>query len=900
MKVKVIVSSLFALGVLSQCPLAFGAAKDLNSATTPADADFPKVGGNLGNQNYSSLTQINKHNLNKLGAVWRTQISLAPTTQPAPAPGDNNTGQQTSALVVDGVIYIDTPVGGVAAIDGKTGAVKWKWTPTTANSGFNPSGTRRGVSVGDGKVYTLAGGNRVVALNKDTGAVVWAVQPTGPGGAALGNIAKVGTVYSDNMVYVGTNDGNRGAGFAVRSSDGGIVWSFYGAAAPGTLGGDTWGPLQPNGQSCAITAGVTPWIHPSVDPELNTVYWSFGNVRSCGSSQDGQQRPGDNLFGNSLVAVDAKTGAYKWHYQIIRHDITDMDNVSPTVLADVEVGGQTKKAIYYGSKSSMTFILDRTNGQPITPVVERPMARDTRQHSPATQKFPAIGSWQTRCIVYQKLGTDDIPGSPWRAVPNYNGFQPDAQGNLVYTEPNYLDVDKPFIVYEPGYEGGATHRMGCLYDPHFDFPLLATTTQNGGNDFSGQAFVQHRDLYVIPWAYANVAHYRSAGSNGQRAPGQYMGGGILALDAKTGQVLWDTAGDGGRKSWLGLDMAHGQSTLATASDLVFAGRDDGYIIALDVLTGEILWKFQSGAGVEGGMATYSIDGEQYVVALSFVGGDYVTAFKLGGTMGELPSPVVSAGAIRQSGGGTPTPGSTVNNTVLLGRNPGPQNSFPPDTAAGRDSIAANGTIPTNGHYPVNLGVPVGTTVTFLNPGAATFPNFPNLKEHCATQFFEGLFNPRLQPGQTFLYTFDREGEYWYNDCTDPRPTGRINVKAEVIDLPGALHIAPAVMNLKAPTGIFTGVNGNINAVLTLPDGYTLDTGYGAKVTIKTPLSDVLFEAVKVHTSDDGKTVTATFDRAELDNNIDAGNAVPLTVSGLFMHNGVQKRLTSTANVKVTK
>ena len=82
---------------------------------------------------------------------------------------------------------------------------------------------------------------------------------------------------------------------------------------------------------------------------------------------------------------------------------------------------------------------------------------------------------------------------------------------------------------------------------------------------------------------------------------------------------------------------------------------------------KILWKFQSGAGVEGGMATYSIDGEQYVVALSFVGGDYVTAFKLGGTLGELPTPVLSAGAIRQGGGGTPTPGSTTNNTVYLGR-----------------------------------------------------------------------------------------------------------------------------------------------------------------------------------------------------------------------------------------
>jgi alcohol dehydrogenase (cytochrome c) len=328
---------------MSEYPLAFGAAKDLTSATAPADKDFPKVGGNLGNQNYSSLTQINKSNVKALGAVWRTRISQAPTTTPVPAPGTDDEGQQTSALVLDGVIYIDTPVGGVAAIDGKTGAVKWKWTPSTAANGFNPSGTRRGVSVGDGKVYTLSGGNRVVALDKDTGAIVWATQPTGPGGAALGNIAKVGTVYWDGMVYVGTNDGNRGAGFAVNSSDGTIVWSFYGAAAPGTLGGDTWGPPV-NGNSCALTAGVTPWIHPSIDPELKTVYWSFGNVRSCGSSQDGQDRPGDNLFGNSLVAVDAKTGAYKWHFQSIRHDIQDMDNVSPTVLGDIQIGDQSRKA----------------------------------------------------------------------------------------------------------------------------------------------------------------------------------------------------------------------------------------------------------------------------------------------------------------------------------------------------------------------------------------------------------------------------------------------------------------------------------------------------------------------------------------------------------------------------
>ena len=158
----------------------------------------------------------------------------------------------------------------------------------------------------------------------------------------------------------------------------------------------------------------------------------------------------------------------------------------------------------------------------------------------------------------------------------------------------------------------------------------------------------------------------------------------------------------------------------------------------------------------------------------------------------------------------------------------------------------------------------------------------------------------MQPGQSSQYTFDREGEYWYNDCTDPRPTGRINVLAEVIDLPGALTIDPKSLNFRSPIGASAGSQKVITAVLTLPDGYTLDTGYGAKVTVKAPLSNVLFEAVAVSTSPDGKSLTATFNRDDIDNNMDAGAAVPLTVSGLFMNGGVQKRLTSTANVRVIK
>jgi glucose dehydrogenase len=232
MKPTLMVSALIAAGLLAMPPAARAhddddddggrhhgkrpSAAALKDCCTPGDKDYPTHSGNLGNQGYSALTQINKGNIKRLGPVWRTHVSAEP-------PATADTGQQTTPIAVDGVIYLDTPNGSVIAVDGATGATKWKWTPTA----FNPTGTRRGVSVGDGKVYTLASGSRVVALNKDTGLEAWVVQPMGPGGASLGNIAKVATVYHDGMVYVGTNDGNRGAAFAVRSSDGSLAWSFY-------------------------------------------------------------------------------------------------------------------------------------------------------------------------------------------------------------------------------------------------------------------------------------------------------------------------------------------------------------------------------------------------------------------------------------------------------------------------------------------------------------------------------------------------------------------------------------------------------------------------------------------------------------------------------------------------
>ena len=176
-----------------------------------------------------------------------------------------------------------------------------------------------------------------------------------------------------------------------------------------------------------------------------------------------------NLFANSVVALDLKTGAYKWHHQSIRHDVWDMDNVHPLLLADVPINGQTRKAIYHGSKSAHLFVLDRANGKPLLKVEELPMTVDSRQKNWPTQPFP--NRFLPHCLVWQALDPKNIPGDPWRAVPNYNGYQPDATGKLVYTEPNYLDPDKPFVTIRPI---GATHRKGCMYDTHWDLPVLST------------------------------------------------------------------------------------------------------------------------------------------------------------------------------------------------------------------------------------------------------------------------------------------------------------------------------------------------------------------------------------------------------------------------------------------
>jgi plastocyanin len=213
-------------------------------------------------------------------------------------------------------------------------------------------------------------------------------------------------------------------------------------------------------------------------------------------------------------------------------------------------------------------------------------------------------------------------------------------------------------------------------------------------------------------------------------------------------------------------LAHGNGILTTASDLLFIGQPDGNLLALDARTGDELWRFQTGAAISSSPISYEIDGEQYIAVYaggtdipygsSAPRGDFLWAFRIGGKLDPVAAPAPPV--VRRPVSGAPVEGTVVHNTVVLART----YNAATNTVGTTESTAVDAMAPTH------LRVPVGTTVTFVNP-----PD--NVNVHGATQFFEGLFDVRLQPGESFSYTFTRTGEYFYNDCFSPRPTGKVVV-----------------------------------------------------------------------------------------------------------------------------
>jgi PQQ-dependent dehydrogenase (methanol/ethanol family) len=566
----------FALAAAFAACLFVSVAAEKADWNAPAGENYPMAGGNLGNQRYSALAQITPENISKLGGAW-----MIHTTDQS-----GNGSMEGIPVVVNGVMYMPTGTGAIMSINAATGAVRWKYQSPDGGS------TNRGVAVGEGKVFTSGGGNSLIALDQETGELAWSVK-VGDRGTTVAPAA-----YYDGKVYMGVSGGEAGARGhfgAFDAKTGKEVWGFWSTPAPGERGSETW-----EGDSWKY-GGAPFWTQPAIDPELGMVYLSIGNASP---DSDGSKRGGDNLYSASIVALDMRTGAYKWHFQEVHHDIWDYDNECAPVLADIKFQGRTRKILIHAGKTGFLYIYDRTNGKPLVGIEEKPVPQDPRMKTAATQPYP--------------IGDAFVPTCP-----------------------------------EPGSVAPGS-KSSCIFGSYWDEPVVMTPGTQGGNSWSPITFDPKTGLVYVPGTILNSAFtlrrqdWNTQTNRFDTAPdaapafvkplGEPRAGTMTAMDPTTDKIVWQKR--------MKFPLGNGSGLLTTASGLIFHGESDGRFVAYDVKNGNELWSFQTGAGADAPAITYEVNGEQYVAILAggqptyqlSQRGDNLWAFKLGGTTPPLPAP----------------------------------------------------------------------------------------------------------------------------------------------------------------------------------------------------------------------------------------------------------------------
>jgi alcohol dehydrogenase (cytochrome c) len=578
-------------------------ARDL---TAPPRADWLTNGGALDNQRYSPLSEINRDNVANLKAEWRASLGGS-GMQPRSA-------NQAQPLVYDGVIYIVTGDNDAFAIDVENGEVLWRYTANIDPAVARPccGWAARGLGMGDGKIFVGQLDAKVVALDQRTGNVAWSVQAEDP---KLGFSITSAPLYYDGMVitgFAGGDLGTRGRVKAFDAKDGSLRWTFYTVPGPGEIGHETW----PQDSDVWQYGGASVWQTPAIDPELGLVYFSTSNP---GPVLNGNIRAGDNLFSVSIVAIEAATGEYRWHFQQVHHDIWDYDSPNPIILFDAPYDGAMRRGLAQAAKTGWVYLLDRETGEPLIGIEERPVMQEPQQHTAATQPFP-IGD----AIVPQSI---DIP---------LEGFELVNEGRI-FTP---FKDDKP-VLWKPL---AAVNWPPSSYDPATQTMYICATDSLWGAEGGDP------DYPVEPGAlYSGSIVARVS------APRR---GVFAALDVKTNRLVW-------RQQWT--DTCYSGS-ITTAGGLVFVGRNDGRITALDTQNGMRLWEFQTDGGVNAPASTFEHDGRQYLVV--YAGGtslagskrsDGVWLFSLAGTLQSLPR----GAADPPARGGGPPPAVPQNRTADL-------------------------------------------------------------------------------------------------------------------------------------------------------------------------------------------------------------------------------------------
>jgi len=464
----------------------------------PEPQNWPTYWGSYDAHHFSNLTQINTANVKNLRLEWSGTIA---------SPNGNS---EATPLVVDGVMYFSTP-GEVVAYDAVTGIEKWAFHRKQDIK--NPSqnnANNKGVAVLDGRLFVGTLDCLLIAIDIHTGRELWETRTDDTmAGFQLGGAPLV----LDGKVIMGMSGGEfgtRGYLDAYDPATGKRLWRTYTIPGPGEKGNDTWA-----GDSWKY-GGAPTWLTGSYDPKLHTLYWAVGNP---GPDYNAENRKGDNLYTDSILALDPDTGAIKWHYQFTPNDDHDWDSTEAMVLADMKIGGRMRQVVLHADRNGVYYILDRTNGQFIlaTPFVRTNWFKGFDKNG-RPEVNPDTIATRTGNVVFPATG-----GTNFQA-PSY-----DARTETFYLE--YVDR-QGFAISAP-----VTYERGRLFlGRGTGAPPPGPEPEQGVKALDART---GKTLWEFPLARVSL----SAGVMGTAGGVLFVGaaeGQLIALDSKTGKALWHT------------------------------------------------------------------------------------------------------------------------------------------------------------------------------------------------------------------------------------------------------------------------------------------------------------------------------------------------------------------------
>ena len=485
-------------------------------------------------QGYSPLDQINRENVGDLVPVWTMSTGVT-------------SGHEAPPVVNDGIMFVTTPEDRVIAIDARSGEQLWIYNRQFPEGMAHPHRTNRGVALYGDKVFYTTHDAFVVALDAVSGELVW---ETAVADYRTGYYMTIAPLVANGKVLVGPSGGERGIrGFvtALDPDTGEEVWRTHTIPEPGEPGSETW-----PGETWR-TGGASIWITGSYDPELNLTYWGTGNP----GPWIGDQRPGDNLYTNSVVAFDADTGELKGYHQYHHNGSWDWDEVSAPLLIDVPRDGRTIPTLIHPARNGYLWMLER--------------------------KADSIGFVEAQPYVDQNVFTaiDPVTGRP-----EYDLERKPGTGKPATFCPSlWGGKDWPPAAYSP--------QTGYLYIPANE-NLCSTMVGVEVDYVPGRGFTgASQTVFVVDEA-------------------DHIGE-IQAWNLATGEQVW-THEFGTSQNW-GPILATGGGLIFTG------GTNDRYFRAFDAETGDLLWEQRTNSGVIGVPSSYEIDGVQYIAVQSGWGVD---------------------------------------------------------------------------------------------------------------------------------------------------------------------------------------------------------------------------------------------------------------------------------------